>query len=214
MYIDSLLVQLSNYGYGCHIAGVYADDITLLCPSVWGLTEMLKICNKYRLENNIILTVRKQFVLNLEVLLLRGNLHFFYGVWLKWTDKVRHLGNFIDTTCIDYIDCITKKSYFIGYVNKLKVNFCKMTHNVLINLFKSYCCSFYSSHLWKFNSHGFDKICKSWDIAIRTLLQLPFNVHTWLLGSITEQNNIGTQLYIRNYLFLYYASRSSNVIVK
>ena len=24
LYIDPLLVQLSNYGYGCHIAGVYA----------------------------------------------------------------------------------------------------------------------------------------------------------------------------------------------
>ena len=55
---------------------------------------------------------------------------------LEWTDKVRHLGNFIDTTCTDYIDCITKKSYFIGYVNKLKVNFGKITHNVRINLFK------------------------------------------------------------------------------
>ena len=69
---------------------------------------------------------------------------------LEWTDKVRHLGNFIDTTCTDYIDCIVKKSHFIGYVHKLKVN-----------LFKSYCYSFYSSHLWKFNSHGFDQICKS-----------------------------------------------------
>ena len=82
LYIDPLLVQLSNSGYGCHIAGVYAgtlsyaDDITILCPSVWWLNEMLKICNKYRLKNNIILTVRKQFVLNLEVLLLKGNLHF------------------------------------------------------------------------------------------------------------------------------------------
>ena len=42
LYIDPLLVQLSNSGCGCHIAGVYvgalsyADDITLLCPSVWG----------------------------------------------------------------------------------------------------------------------------------------------------------------------------------
>ena len=51
-------------------------------------------------------------------------------------------------------------------------------------------------------------------MAIRTLLQLPFNAHTWLLGPITEQNNIRTQLYIRNYCFLYYDSRSSNVIVK
>ena len=53
----------------------------------------------------------------------------------------------------------------------------------------------------KFNSHGFNKICKSWNIAIRTLLQLPFNAHTWLLGPITIQNNIQTQLYIRNYRF-------------
>ena len=55
LYIDPLLVQLSNSGYGCHIEGVYAgaltyaDDITLLCPSVWGLNETLKICDEYRL---------------------------------------------------------------------------------------------------------------------------------------------------------------------
>ena len=36
-----------------------ADDITLLCPSVWGLNEMLKIYNKYRLENNIIFNSKK-----------------------------------------------------------------------------------------------------------------------------------------------------------
>ena len=89
---------------------------------------------------------------------------------LEWTDKVYHLGNYIATTCADYIDCIAKKSSFIGYVNKLKVNYWKMTHNVLIYLFKSYCCSFYNSHLRKFNSHGFDQICTSWNIAICTLL--------------------------------------------
>ena len=48
LYIDPVLVNLSNSGYGCHFAGMYAgaisyaDDITLLCPSVWGLNEMLK----------------------------------------------------------------------------------------------------------------------------------------------------------------------------
>ena len=52
LYIDPLPAQLSNSGYGCHIATVcagalsYADDITLLC--VLGLNEMLKICNTYR----------------------------------------------------------------------------------------------------------------------------------------------------------------------
>ena len=46
---------------------------------------------------------------------------------LEWTAKVGHIGNFIDPTCTDYIDCIAKRSHFIGYVNKLKVNFGKMT---------------------------------------------------------------------------------------
>ena len=109
LYIDPLLVQLSNSGCRCHIAGVYAgalsyaDDITPLCPSVWGSNEMMKICNQYRLENNII---------------------FIYCIY-----------------------CRANKSYCIGSVNKLKINYGKMTHNLLINIFKSYCCSFYSSHL-------------------------------------------------------------------
>ena len=54
----------------------YADDIMLLCPSLWGLNGMIEICNKYRLENNIIFNSKKTVVLNFEVLLLRGNLHF------------------------------------------------------------------------------------------------------------------------------------------
>ena len=101
----------------------YADDITLLCPSVWGLNELLKICDKYRLDNNIILTVYIQF----GSIIIEVKSAFLDGVMLEWTEKVGHIGNFIDPTCTDYIDCIAKRSYFIGYVNKLKVNFGKMT---------------------------------------------------------------------------------------
>ena len=66
----------------------------------------------------------------------------------------------------------------IEYVNKLRSNYDTLQPHILINLFKSYCCSFYGSMLWKYNSEDFDKICKSWNIAIRTLLRLPFNTHT------------------------------------
>ena len=140
LYIDLLLVQLSNNsGYGCHIAGVYAgelssaDGITLSYPNVWGFNKMVKICNQYRLENNIIFNTKKPVCIKFGSSIIKGESAFFDGVMREWTDKVRHLGNFIDTTCNDYIDCIAKKSYCIGYVNKLKVNFDKMTHTVLIN---------------------------------------------------------------------------------
>ena len=82
LYIDPLLVQLSNSGCGCHIAGVYAgalsyaDDIMLLCPSVWGLNEMLKICNEYRLENNIIFNSKKTVCIKFGSTVIEGESAF------------------------------------------------------------------------------------------------------------------------------------------
>ena len=81
----------------------------------------------------------------------------------------------------DFRDCTRKKSMFIGYVNKLRSNDGNLQHNVLMNLFKSYCCSYNGSILWKFCSKGFDKICKSCNVAIRTLLKQPYNAHTTVL---------------------------------
>ena len=92
-------------------------------------------------------------------------------------------------------------------------NFGKLQSKVLINLFKSYCCSFYGSHSWKFNSTGFDKCCKAWNIAIRKLLELPYNAHVYLLGPLVRQINIGEQFYVRNFRFLWNAFCSRNHIV-
>ena len=48
-------------GFGCHIKGVYgcsiinyADDITIVCSSIGGLNEMLKICYSFAQSNSII----------------------------------------------------------------------------------------------------------------------------------------------------------------
>ena len=53
VYIDKLLLDLKHFGYGCHLGdtftGVlsYADDITLICPSLRGMHCMLKICSDF-----------------------------------------------------------------------------------------------------------------------------------------------------------------------
>ena len=85
---------------------------------------------------------------------------------LLWTDNVVHIGNYVNSACNDDVDCNIKKSSFIGYVNKLMANYGRLQTSVLINLFKSYCCSFDGLHLWKFNFTGFDKCCKSWNPGI------------------------------------------------
>ena len=53
LYIDKLLLDLKQSGYGCHIGdtftGVlsYANDITLICPSLRGINGMLQFCAKF-----------------------------------------------------------------------------------------------------------------------------------------------------------------------
>ena len=53
LYIDPLLDRLRMSGFGCQLKGVYmgalsyADNITIMCPSIGGLNEMLKICHNF-----------------------------------------------------------------------------------------------------------------------------------------------------------------------
>ena len=53
----------------------------------------------------------------------------------------------------------------------------------------------------------------SWNIAGRTLLGLPYYAHTYLLGPIMGQLDLRSQLYIRNFRFLWHGFRSDNNII-
>ena len=81
LYIDPLLEYLRISGYGCHMKGVYigalsyADDITILSPSIGGLNEMLKYVISLQRKIVFYLTVKRQCVLNLEVMLLEMKKH-------------------------------------------------------------------------------------------------------------------------------------------
>ena len=81
LYIDPLLEYLRISGYGCHMKGVYigalsyADDITILSPSIRGLNGMLKIYHIFAEKNRFYITVKRQCVLNLEVMLLEMKKH-------------------------------------------------------------------------------------------------------------------------------------------
>ena len=63
-------------------------------------------------------------------------------------------------------------------------NYGRLQTSVLINLF---------------NSTGFDKCCKSWNIAVCKLLHIPFNTHVWILGPLIKQNNLRVQLQFRSF---------------
>ena len=70
--VDDLLVKLKNSGIGCHIGHIfvgafgYADDLILLCPSVVGLNKMIKICEDYANEHDILFNEKRVSILSLD----------------------------------------------------------------------------------------------------------------------------------------------------
>ncbi|CAL4169984.1 unnamed protein product [Meganyctiphanes norvegica] len=65
IYIDNLLESLKKSGFGCRMGDVYvgcvsyADDILLLCGSLYGLKEQIRICETYASEYKIIFNGNK-----------------------------------------------------------------------------------------------------------------------------------------------------------
>ena len=65
VYLDNLLKTFKQRNIGCKIGnsylGVfgYANDLTLLCPSLTGLKEMLHTCEDYAKDYNILYNAKK-----------------------------------------------------------------------------------------------------------------------------------------------------------
>ena len=65
VYYDELIAKLASSGYGCrisqHFVGAlsYADDITLLSPSLQGLQYMVNICEEYGKEFHVTFNDKK-----------------------------------------------------------------------------------------------------------------------------------------------------------
>ena len=94
----------------------YADDITLICPSICGINNMIDICCEYAKEYDIIFNPTKTVCIKYgdkvelnERVVMNVNI-------IEWADNVRHLGNFVDAALSDSLDCRYKRSMFIGYV--------------------------------------------------------------------------------------------------
>jgi len=68
-YIDELLDKLQNSSFGCRIGHLYAgalgfaDDLILICPTESGMQKMLKICESFAKEHDLVLNGAKSRLL-------------------------------------------------------------------------------------------------------------------------------------------------------
>ena len=101
----------------------YADDITLLSPSLHGLNRMFEICAKFVDNFDITFNSKKTLWIKFGESLNGKNCGKLNSKIIKWVDHTKHLGTFLDSTISDKLDTRSKIYTFVGYVNKVKAKF-------------------------------------------------------------------------------------------
>ena len=109
-----MLLELKRAGSGCHINDTYmgglsyADDITLSCPSIWGLNDMLKFCERFSVEISILFNKKKTICIKFGSKGREEERAILDSSDLLWTDNVVHIGNYVNSACNDDVDCNIK----------------------------------------------------------------------------------------------------------
>ena len=222
VYFDTLLVLLKESKIGCRInnsyagALAYADDVTLLCPSLYGLNRMLEICDKFAQTFDVTFNPKKSVAMCMGERQSVEGFVYMNGQKIVWKDEVKHLGSIVTNACVDDSDCKYKSSCFIGSVNKLLASFGNMRTRVKNRLFQSYCASFYGSQMWRLSCKYLSRLYVYWNTAVKKLHKLPFRTHRWTLGPIMNvpqvQHQLESMIRIQNpalYTFIHVESKSS-----
>ena len=180
-----------------------AKNLCAFSPSVKGLQKLVNVCKEYAVNNCIIFnndkTVgmihqNKKFKVNVEPNIILG------GRCIKFVNSVKYLGVLITNDLFDDLDINRHLCYLYCVGNTLRLTFHNCSSQVKNVLFRSYCMSMYSVHLWcKFKISSLNRVCIVYNNSFRILHNIPRQESA---RTRQIQSNIKTfDALIRNYLY-------------
>ena len=107
IYIDKLFTKLEYLGLGCHVgltyAGAfgYADDITLISPMIYGLKNMLKVCESFAIDYHITFNSIKSKLICYTIVPSMCPLIYLNSQPITIVNSDKHLGNSISSDIQD-----------------------------------------------------------------------------------------------------------------
>jgi len=203
VYMDPLIDRLRRSEVGCWVghafygAMIYADDITLLSPSVSGLRQMLKVCEEFCAERGITFNATKSICMRFRPSWKREAgepLVEIGGVPLKWTNCVRHLGNYVSHDLSEQSEVNRKRGDIFGRVNAVLANFANMPRSVISRILNTQCFHFYGCQAWWLMDANIDRMITAVNRSIRRALKLHPRTHRFLLPALTGSKPIEEQL--------------------
>ena len=220
VYLDQLILALKELGIYCHLNGmfvgvfIYADDVTLLAPTIMAMNAMLSTCTDFAASHNLLLNASKTncMYFNDAGSQLQNTVKFM-GRPIEYVDSTDLLGVSVTSRIRErYVNSSVQKFYC--RVNSVLYDFKDILCDVKAKLFDSYCFDVYGSQLWNYSKHDADMIFTAWRKSIRRLWKIPNHTHCNLLSSINSSVPIVINLERKCAKFIWACLNSDNSIVK
>ena len=195
VYLNALMEKLKDTGIGCWMGRnycgvmVYADDITLLSPSLGGLKRMLKQCEHFCRSSDVQFNATKSVAVCFgatSAKRLQLPCLSFCGGQVEWADHVKHLGNFISYNLSEQKEIETKRGDLVGRVNFVLARYGGLPTPILRRIFNSQCCHFYGAQAWLLSDPAVNRFHTMYNRCLRRIFQLPATTHTRYLPLINR----------------------------
>ena len=208
VYTNGLFEELHRMNIGCCVGrnyvGVlgYADDLYLMSPSVDGLQEMLKVCEKYAQTHNLKFSTDEKPSKSktkcmayltkpreLRKLTLCGN-------ELPWVPNGKHLGMRIDAEREKILtkDVLEKRAQYIQRNNELLQEFAYTSCSTKAFINRTFNSHVYGSILWNLYGREAKMMINTWSTSMRKMYRLDRRTHRYLLEPISEMEHLKSAL--------------------
>ena len=196
VYIDDLNKASSACGIGCEIGDImlnnlsYADDMCLAAPSIKGLRKLLKICQHFAEENDIVYNVLKTKCMCFKSRNKCGSVPpvTLSGHTIEFVSKFVYLGHVITPDLKDDDDIASQRRALCDRANLLLRKFGNCCLRVKIRLFNTFCNNIYCAQLWSdFNVSSIRSLHVCHNNALRRFLYVPRNAS---ISAAFVENNV------------------------
>ena len=218
VYTDGFLERLKNTGVGCHLGSrfvgalAYGDNITLLAPCKSALSILIKVCENYAAEYDIMFNGDKSKLLFFKgrssVMMPSENM--VNGQIVGVSEKAVHTISTTDRDCIT----MAAKNNFWKCFNMFIANFEQLYCRIKSKLFNQYCCSLYGSPLWYLNIAAVQSFCIDWRKSLRSLWGVHPTTHCNVITTLSNQIPLISTLQNKFIRFMSKCLSSSNCILK
>ena len=218
IYMDELLCRVKQKGVGCYIGDVfmgcfcYADDLSILAPSVAALKIMLSVCEEFADEYNVTYNASKSALLLYNAPVRKINV-CLNSCAIPVCQSAVHLGTVVGTG--SECDNVSKAVGNLVYRTNLiitRYGFCD--RQILLKLFDSYCTSYYGSPLWDLSYKGIHSMEIAWRKCMRRLLHMNTRTRSRYIPLIVGKPDVYNQLLDRFARFHNQCCMSKNVKVR